>query len=77
VAVEVELSVKGARRLEAICRAWARCRLVEEVRYYAPPAVARAVSRAVSSIHAEEAIWVLSLDGALSEAEVTADGLAA
>jgi hypothetical protein len=43
VAVEVELSVKAARRLEAICRAWARCRLVSEVRYYAPPHVARAV----------------------------------
>jgi hypothetical protein len=28
VAVEVELSVRGARRLEAICRAWAHCRLV-------------------------------------------------
>src|SRR4051794_5424505 len=27
VAVEVELSVKGSRRLEAICRAWARCRM--------------------------------------------------
>jgi hypothetical protein len=26
VAIEVELSVKGARALEAICRAWARCR---------------------------------------------------
>ncbi len=77
VAVEVELSVKGARRLEAICRAWARCRLVEEVRYYAPPAVARAVSRAVSSVHAEEAIRVRSLDEALSDGEVTADGLAA
>jgi transposase len=33
VAVEVELSVKGARRLEAICSAWARCRIVSEVRY--------------------------------------------
>jgi transposase len=48
VAVEVELSVKAARRLEAICWAWARCRLVSEVRYYAPPHVARAVPRAVS-----------------------------
>src|SRR3954465_12915171 len=44
VAVEVELSVKGARRLEAICRAWARCRIVSEVRYHAPRAAARAVS---------------------------------
>jgi transposase len=44
VAVEVELSVKGSRRLQAICRGWARCRLVSEVRYYAPPHVQRAVS---------------------------------
>ena len=68
MAVEVELSVKGARRLEAICRAWARCRLVREVRYYAPPPVARAVSRAVSSVHAHDAIQVLSLEDALREA---------
>ncbi len=77
VAVEVELSVKGARRLETITRAWARCRLVSEVRYYAPPGVARAVSRAVSSVHAEGAISVRSLDEALGEGEVTAGGLAA
>jgi hypothetical protein len=68
VAVEVELSVKGASRLEAICRAWARCRLVSEVRYYAPPHVARAVSRAVSSVRAHDAIRILSLDEALKEA---------
>jgi hypothetical protein len=70
VAVEVELSVKGARRLEAICRAWARCRLVREVRYYAPPHVARAVSRAVSSVHAHDPIRVLSLEEALKDARI-------
>jgi hypothetical protein len=68
VAVEVELSVKGARRLEAIWRAWARCRIVSEVRYYAPAHVARAVSRAVSGVHAEDAIRILSIDEALKEA---------
>jgi hypothetical protein len=68
VAVEVELSVKAAGRLEAICRAWARCRLVSQVRYYAPPQVARAVSRAVSAVHARDAIQVLSLEEALKEA---------
>jgi hypothetical protein len=68
VAVEVELSVKAAGRLQAICRAWARCRLVSEVRYYAPPHVAHAVSRAVSSAHAHDAIRILSLDEALKEA---------
>jgi hypothetical protein len=61
VAVEVELSVKGARRLETICRAWARCRIASEVRYYAPPHVGRAVSRAVSVAHAHDCIRVLSL----------------
>ena len=68
VAFQVELSVKGSRRLEAICRAWARCRIVSEVRYYAPPHVARAVSRAVSSVHADDAIRILSLQDALKEA---------
>jgi hypothetical protein len=33
VPVEVELSVKGPPRLEPTCRAWARCRIVSEVRY--------------------------------------------
>src|SRR3954465_7781474 len=62
VTVEVELSVKASRRLQGICRAWARCRVVSEVRYYAPPHVQRAVSRAVSSVHAEDAIRILPLD---------------
>ena len=60
VAVEVE-SVKAARRLQAICRGWARCRLVSEVRYYAASHVARAVSRAVSVARAGDVIRVLSL----------------
>src|SRR4051794_1980255 len=69
VAVEVELSVKAAGRLQAICRAWARCRIVSEVRYYAPPHVARAVSRAVSVVHAHDAFRILSIDEALKEAD--------
>src|SRR4051794_7371602 len=69
VAVEVELSVKAAGRLEAICRAWARCRLVSQARYYALPHVARAVSRAVSVVHAHDAIRILSIDEALKEAD--------
>jgi transposase len=75
VAVEVELSVKASRRLQAICRAWARCRIVSEVRYYAPAHVARAVSRAVSVVHGHDRIRILSLDDALKEA--TDDRLAA
>ena len=66
VAVEVELSVKAARRLEQICRAWARCGLVSEVRYYAPAHVGRAVSRAVSVAHAGDVIRVLSIEDALN-----------
>src|SRR4051794_9225027 len=69
VAVEVDLSVKAAGRLQAICRAWARCRLVSEVRYHAPPPVQRAVSRAVSVVHAHDRIRILSLDEALKEAD--------
>src|SRR3954468_4000870 len=67
VAVEVELSVKGARRLQAICRAWARCRIVREVWYYAPAEVAGAVSRAVSVVHGEDAIRVLALERVMGE----------
>jgi hypothetical protein len=62
VAVEVELTVKWARRLEAICRAWARCRLVESVRYYASPAAARAVARAVERVQAQDVIEIYSLE---------------
>jgi hypothetical protein len=67
VAVEVELSVKAARRLQAICRAWARCRIVREVWYYAPAEVAGAVSRAVSVVHGEDAIRVLLLERMVGE----------
>ena len=65
VAVEGELAVKWARRLEAICRAWARCRLVDHVRYYASPAAARAVARAVERVQAHDVIEIYSLDETL------------
>ena len=65
VAIEVELAVKWARRLEAICRAWARCRLVDSVRYYASPAAARAVARAVERVQAHDVIEIRSLDETL------------
>jgi hypothetical protein len=61
VAVEVAVG-QGSRGLEAICRAWARCRIVSEVRYYAPPHVERAVSRAVAAVHADDAIRILPLE---------------
>jgi hypothetical protein len=72
VAVEVELAVKWARRLEAICRAWARCRLIDSVRYYASPAAARAVARAVERVSAHDVIEIYSLDETLKgEPDVT------
>ena len=67
VALEVELAVKWARRLEAICRAWARCRLVASVRYYTSPAAGRAVARAVDRVHARDVIEIHSLEATLTE----------
>jgi hypothetical protein len=66
VAVEVELAVKWSRRLEVICRAWARCRLVDHVRYYASPAAARAVARAVERVQAGDVIEIHSLQETLT-----------
>jgi hypothetical protein len=62
VAIEVELTVKAPRRLAEICRAWARSRHVEGVIYLAPPAVRRAVERAIAASQAEASIVVVSLD---------------
>jgi hypothetical protein len=62
VAVEVELTIKGHRRLTDICRAWARCRCVAGVVYLAPPEVEQAVQRAVTSADAGERIAVVPLD---------------
>jgi hypothetical protein len=61
VAVEVELTLKSPRRLRAIVRAWARSRRVRGVVYYAAPAAARAVRRAVTAEWAEERVEVLAL----------------
>lgn len=65
VAVEVELTVKAPPRLTAICRAWARCRLVDGVLYYAPPAVTRALQRAIDEAQAGDRVVALPLAGAL------------
>ncbi len=61
VAVEVELTIKAPRRLAEICRAWARSRHVDGVLYLAPPAVGRALDRAVDVAQAGESIVVLPL----------------
>ena len=62
VAVEVELALKGPRRLEAICRAWARCRQVAGVLYLASDEARRGIERAIEHAHAGERVVVVSLD---------------
>ena len=61
VAIEVELTIKAPRRLVAICRAWARCALVDAVIYYAPPDARRAVRRAIEQARAGDRVVVLPL----------------
>jgi hypothetical protein len=68
-AVELELSVKSRRRLEAICRGYARSQLFAEVRYYAEPEPARAVARAVEATRTGDVIRVMPI------AALLADGL--
>jgi hypothetical protein len=62
IAVEVELTVKAPRRLAEICRAWSRSRHVEGVLYLAPPAVERALDRAIAAAQAGECVVVAPLD---------------
>jgi hypothetical protein len=62
VAVEVELSIKSASRLAAICRGWARARHVDGVCYLAAPGPARAVERAVSVTRVADRVRVFGLD---------------
>jgi hypothetical protein len=61
VAVEVELALKAPRRLEAICRAWARCRQVAGVLYVASEQARRGVERAIEKAHAAERVAVVPL----------------
>lgn len=61
-AVEVELTIKAPRRLQAICRAWARCRCVNGVIYVAPEPVRRALNRALDGAQAGPAIAVLTFE---------------
>jgi hypothetical protein len=61
VAVEVELTIKAARRLADICQAWARCRHVAGALYLAPPEVEQALLRAVAKVRAGDRIAVVPL----------------
>lgn len=74
IAVEVEITLKGQRRLRRICCAWARCRLVAGVLYLVTDEVAGPLRRAVAGAEAEQWITVLqlgSLPGPISQAVPT------
>jgi hypothetical protein len=71
LAVEVELTVKAQRRLEAICRAWARCETIAGVLYLAAPQVQRPLHRAIERACAQSRVIVLplsSLPGSVAQA---------
>jgi hypothetical protein len=62
IAVEVELTIKAPRRLAEICRAWTRSRHLDGVLYLAPPAVERALLRAIGVARAGESVVVVPFD---------------
>lgn len=61
IAVEVELTVKSTMRLQAICRAWSRCRTIAGVLYLVSDVAERALSRALVTVSAQERIVVVPL----------------
>jgi hypothetical protein len=67
VAVEVELALKGATRLDHILRGYAHNRNLSAVRYYAAPEAARAVRRASVAARTAELVDVLALPGTKGE----------
>lgn len=69
VAIEIELSVKSATRLVAICRGWARARHLDHVYYLAALPPARAVERAIRTTSAADRITVVGLDDAAAVIE--------
>jgi hypothetical protein len=66
VAIEVELTVKAPRRLFEICRAWARCRCVDGVIYFAAPEVLRPLGRAIEKANAGDRIVMLDMEAVVS-----------
>jgi hypothetical protein len=57
VAIEVELSPKGPKRLNTIVKAWSQASWMREVRYYCPPgSTYRAVERAIENANAQNDI---------------------
>ncbi len=73
VAVEVELTVKARLRLAAICRSWARCRIVAGVLYVASAEAKPALLRAVAEAQAGERVAIVAFD-ALPGMEALAGG---
>lgn len=67
LAVEVELTIKSPERLIEICRAWARCRTIAGVIYFAPEDVQRALRRAVAKVRAFEQVVIVPLDSLLDK----------
>ncbi len=62
VAVEVELTVKGAPHLTEICEAWAASRCVAGVLYVVAPEVERPLTRAIGAVAGQRRIAVVRLD---------------
>jgi hypothetical protein len=62
VAIEVELSIKSASRLAAICRGYNRARHIERAYYLAAAGPARAVERAARTTRATDRVRILPLD---------------
>ena len=67
-AIEVELTVKAPRRLEQICRAWARARCVAGVVYIAPVPVEGALQRAIARADAERRVVLVPLEAVIAVA---------
>ena len=68
VAIEVELTPKAPKRLEAIVRAWRRARWVDSTRYYVRAGgVRRGLERAIERAHAADRIDVRPIESLLDE----------
>lgn len=62
IAIEVELTTKSSRRLDAIVRALAWARHVEHAYYLAAPSTVTALRRAIGRVCAEDRVTVLALE---------------
>lgn len=70
VAVEVELTLKGGKRLAEICKAWARNDLVSGVIYVTSGKADAGVRAAVARANAERKIAVVGLDSMKAERSI-------